>query len=188
MRGARGVVVAGLLAAACGRREEPDAGTTAESLLFGGEACRENWECAAGRCSLGMCVGFLMSAVEAARLKQEGRLREAARDPAMRVRMVNLLGQVLADPEGDTFLRARAAQALSLLPAGEVTGLLVRALDTPEEAVRFQAARSLHRLGDSRGTKALEAFLQHDSAPVRALARYVLDHEAAKTPHGVSTR
>lgn len=168
-----------VVSAGCGPGD-PNArrdGVTAESLLFGGEKCRADSECAAGRCSLGMCVGFLMNSVEAVRVAQHDRLRRAARDPGLRSRMVEVLGQVLGDADGDPFLRARAAHALSALPAADARPLLGDRLGDPEEPVRFQAARSLHRLGDPRGTEALRAFLGHDSPAVRALARHALEQE-----------
>lgn len=168
--------VGAVLAAGC-RADDPDArldGVTAESLLFGGERCRADSECAAGRCSLGMCVGFLMNSVEAVRIAQHERLRQAARDPDLRLGMVEVLGQVLRDADGDPFLRARAAHALSAMPAQVAGPILGERLEDPEEPVRFQAARSLHRLGDLRGTEALRAFLEHDSPAVRALARDAL--------------
>ncbi len=168
-----------VLAGACraGDSEARLDGVTAESLLFGGEACRADSECAAGRCSLGMCVGFLMNSVEAVRVAQHDRLGRAARGPGLRARMVEVLGQVLGDADGDPFLRARAAHALSALRAADARPLLGGRLGDPEEPVRFQAARSLHRLGDPRGTEALRAFLEHDSPAVRALARYALEQE-----------
>lgn len=150
---------------------------TAESLLFGGEPCRADADCPVERCSLGMCVGFLMNAVEAVRIAQHERLRQAARDPILRTRLVAVLAQVLEDAQGDPFLRARAAHALSAVPAAEAAPILDRRLADPEEPVRLQAARSLHRLGDPRGTEGLRGFLAHGSAAVRALARYALDQE-----------
>ncbi len=150
---------------------------TAESLLFGGEPCGADADCPGGRCSLGMCVGFLMNSVEAVRIAQHERLRQAARDPILRARLVAVLAQVIGDAQGDPFLRARAAHALSAIPAAEAAPVLDRRLADPEEPVRFQAARSLHRLGDPRGTERLRGFLEHGSAAVRALARYALDQE-----------
>lgn len=172
--------VGAVLAAGC-RSDGPDArlnGVTAESLLFGGERCRADSECAAGRCSLGMCVGFLMNSIEAVRIAQHERLRRAARDPTLRPRMVEVLGQVLRDADGDPFLRARAAHALSAMPAAEAGPILGERLGDPQGPVRLQAARSLHRLGDPRGTEALRTFLEHDLPAVRALARYALEQES----------
>ncbi len=180
VRGSLVLWCCGVLAAGC-RPGDPDAGldgVTAESLLFGGEPCRADAECAAGHCSLGMCVGFLMNSVEAVRIAQHGRLRRAARDPDLRRRMGDALGQVLGDADGDPFLRARAAHALSAMPVAEAGPILGERLGDPEEPVRLQAARSLHCLGDPRGTAALRAFLEHESPAVRAMARYALEQES----------
>lgn len=152
-----------------------------ESLLFGGETCRDPSECPSERCSLGTCVGFLMNSIEETRMVQHERLVRAAMDAETRRGMAAVLVQVLGDSDGDPFLRARAAQALSALPAPEAVPILEKRLQDAEEPVRFQAARSLHRLGDPRGTEALRAFLDHPSAPVRDLARHALDHEGEVT-------
>lgn len=154
-------------------------GLTAEMLLFGGEPCRQDADCASGRCSLGMCAGLLMNAIEAVRGAQHERLRQAARDQGVRERLAEMLVQVLHDSQGDAYLRARAALALSALPLEMVGTVLAGVLEDPEEPVRFQAGRSLHRLGDSRGTEVLRSFLKHESAAVRALARHALDRESA---------
>lgn len=192
------VVVMACMVAACRENGEgPLPPASAESLLFGGEPCGPpgsggdsvaSWldsDCASGRCVAGMCVGFLMTSVEAMRMAMLPRLGRAAADEDARRMMVETLTRIVADPQTDPFLRARATQVSVVLPAREAVPILEPRLEDGEEAVRFQAARALHRLGDPRGTQVMQSFLEHPSAPVRALARFVLEREVA---HGVNKR
>jgi len=177
-----------LVTCVCACRQDPGerehGALSPEAILFGGETCEKDSDCASQRCSLGICLGFLMNSLEVARLAQMPLIERAAADPATRDRMLDLLSQVLA--EGDPFLRARAAQALSAFPAAQARPVLERYLDDPEEPVRFQVARARARLGDERGVEALRGFLQHESPAVCALARFVLEHELPV--QGVRTR
>ncbi|NOZ00967.1 MAG: HEAT repeat domain-containing protein [Deltaproteobacteria bacterium] len=158
---------------ACGRPDESakTGSLNAESVLFGGDRCSADEECASGSCSFGMCNGFLMSPTDAMRAEMAPKVRRVARDPRHRDELVNMLAITLKDKETDPYLRGRAADACALLPSEIAIPMLVPYLEAAAVPVRFFAARSLHRLGDARGTKALRTFLEHPSQAVRMMAR-----------------
>ncbi|MBM4395202.1 MAG: HEAT repeat domain-containing protein [Deltaproteobacteria bacterium] len=166
----------------------PAASSSPDSLLLGGETCRTGAECATGSCSLGMCAGYLMGSTELAREVMAPAVRAVASDPAVAAGLLALAGEVLADADNDRFVRARAADALSLLPAATAVPLLAPFLADPEEPVRFFAARALHRAGDARGTEALRGFLDHPSRAVRTMAAEAVQGGARGSHQGVTSR
>lgn len=153
---------------------------SAEGLLFGGQRCTDNRDCGTRSCSYGMCNGFLMVPTDIHRSAMAPGIRKAAENPSIRKEMVELLSLTLGDLASDPYLRGRAADACSLLPASLAVPLVTPHLEDPEAPVRFHAARSLHRLGDPRGTRALRAFLEHPSEAVSALARLELQGPSRK--------
>jgi HEAT repeat protein len=143
----------------------------ADSLVFGGSKCRSGADCPIGVCSIGMCMGYLTLGTPIQREAVADRLREAGRDPALGPGLAGTLSGILAEPEADAFLRARAAEALGLLGQARLLGAY---LEDPDEPVRFAAARALHEAGDDRGTRMLEGFLTHEAPAVRELAKRIL--------------
>jgi hypothetical protein len=147
---------------------------TAEALLIGGGKCRSAGECASGACSVGRCIGYLAAATEQARDAIAPRVEAAAGDAVAAAGLVALATSILADRDGDRFVRARAADVLRRLPPATGLAVLPSLLDDPDEPMRFFAARALHALGDRRGTEALKPFLHHSSEAVRRLAEEAL--------------
>jgi len=163
-----------------GGQEDGPTVVTAEGLLFGGERCWRNRDCGTDSCSYGLCNGFLMVPTDLHRSAMSSGIRKAAEDPATLKDLVEVLSLTLGDMASDPYLRGRAADACSLLPKRQGVPLLITHLEDPEAPVRFHAARSLHRLGDSRGTRSLRLFLDHPSEAVRALARLDLQGASRK--------
>lgn len=167
----RAIVPPLLLFAACEGSPGPvTAAADAEGLLFGGQSCRKDTECATGVCSLGMCAGYLMASHELARETMAPAFKAAGADPVTSRALLEAAASVLSDPENDRFLRSRAADAIGLLGPAVAVPALAPFLEDQDEPVRFFAARALHRNGDPRGTAVLRAFLHHPAKAVRALA------------------
>jgi HEAT repeat protein len=124
---------------------------------------------------MGMCIGYLAGSTERVRGRMAPGLVGAARDPAVSRELTDSLILVLQDAGSDPYHRARAADALRHVRCEDCPRSLAGVLEDPQEPVRFFAARSLHHLGDARGTRALEVFSQHSSEAVRALARMALE-------------
>jgi len=116
-----------------------------------------------------------MTATDARRMVMLENLREAARDRDTLDGLVRALSFTLADVESDPFLRSRAADAASALPRRYVAPMVADYLDDDMQSVRFFTARTLHRMGDQRGTDALKDFLEHRSESVRDMAARALD-------------
>lgn len=150
-----------------------DTETLVDRLLFGGGRCVQDQDCASSKCSVGVCVGFLMLPSAAGRLRMLPLLREAVRsDERTGKRMLRILQSLLDRTDSDPFLRGRACAALQVL--GEKGAELARKqLEDPHEAVRFFCAWALARLGDRDGLRVLSDFFHHPSAKVRLLARAV---------------
>jgi len=165
------VVVVGL---GCSGGSRPRRPYDPEALLVGGETCRVASDCATKVCSLGMCMGYLMASTEMARLAMATVIVDAAKDRGLASSLQNLASEVLADHENDRFVRARAADLIGLLPPEIARPGLVKYLDEEDEAIRFFAARGLHRSGDGRGTEVLKSFLGHPSPAVRSLCEAAL--------------
>ena len=161
-------------AGGAGQGGEVPTSRSAGGVLIGGGRCQVATACESGVCSLGHCLGYLMASSDASREEIGPAVTEAAKDSATADTMAQTAIEVLGDTVTDRFARARAADLYRWLPAGKGVAELPRFLDDPDEAVRFFVARSLHRLGDARGTPVVRGFESHRSEAVRELARLAL--------------
>jgi len=145
----------------------------AEEMLTGSaRACRRDDECGTRVCYYGTCMGALLIDQRWRQQRATAPLaRAAARDPALRARLVARLVEIFHRPDTDLAYRARA---LLVLEALDERPPLVAALDAPSEALQAVAALSLARLGDPRGLPLTRALAESDSRPIALEAIHAL--------------
>ena len=150
-----------------------------EEILFGGKGCRADSDCESNNCSMGICLGLLMTAVEVKREKVIERLKVVIEDEDVRREAFLALHSVISSEDNDVFLRCRAAHALSVFPKEMATPVLEGLIKSEEPALRFYGARSLAYLCEQEGFETLHTFLSHPSPAVQQLASIALSDARA---------
>lgn len=169
------VMVTATLCGGCADREpgKPVDGLV-EAILFGGGRCLDDSECVTGLCSIGQCMGFLTAASDATRDQVGGAitkfLEQGVADDLRR-----FLVAVLADRASEPFVRGRTADLYRFLPAEWAEADLSPMLDDDDEMVRFFAARAMTLKSSDKGYHAIAAFLEHESAAIRAMAETAIE-------------
>jgi len=148
---------------------------TAEGLLFGGDPCALDKDCASNVCMMERCLGFITTSSWPGRAPIRMAIHAALADPVILHGIRDTATAVLGDPEADPIVRGRAALALGELPLDDVREPLSRALQNPDEAIRFFAAAALYRAGDPTGGTALRSWAGHPTEAIRSLSAALLD-------------
>lgn len=151
-----------------------------EHLLFGGKGCKTDEDCESNNCSMGICLGLLMTAVEVKREKVVERLRIAIEDDEVRRDAFLALTSILSDEGNDVFLKCRALHGLSVFPKEMVLPILRKFTESAEPSLKFYSLRSLAFMCEQSGFEGLKTFVSHPSPAVRQLAETAFTEAKAR--------
>lgn len=143
-----------------------------EALVSGdGTPCFEGDECLTGLCVEGHCAGLLSGDSEWAQsLALDGLKVELEEDPAIAGPLYELLASRVKAERGDSLVRVRALRGIGIFSMERKEALLMEALKSPMDSLRFWSAWELTREGSEKGVVVLTSFLGASSETLRLRA------------------